>query len=417
MGWENADKVITLDDKRRPKAVTTSRLRETHRVRDHLLLMREAADADVLPIQELYHQIYEGKYAVEFAVNPTLLRAQIADTRGHLWIVAEEPKQKKIVGAIVFNFDRANRLAKAAGVVVAGGYRGRGLASHLLNLGVDYLTKQTKAVDVVYATTRTVNEAPSRVVAEAGFLQMGLFPNAVQVENLEHLNLDVYLTDKGLSSRRRKPYLFPVFHEVYNIARQQLKLERPYLVTERAPLKLSPQKIVFQLIENEAEAQQRFTQLSNERRLSNSFFPFHRPNRILTTKDGGTEVFVCFGGVGKQSAIVGYRTDRVNVHDVLDSVALALQKAGAAYVELLVDAYNYMLQQEAYTARFIPSAYFPAMKLNHDGLRDDLFVVSRTFHLLDFTGSVLHGANLKFLRAYLRYYHELYIKPILGPSI
>jgi len=412
----SVDKVISLLPKQQAKNLPPPRLDERLAAREHALVLREASAADVLGIQELYRLVYAGKYPVEFAINPAYLEAQILDRTQHLWLVAEEPASQKIVGSIAFNFDSENRLGKAAGVAVAPGYRGRGIAGSLLRRGVQHLTEENNLVDGIYATTRTVNEAPSRVVAEVGFEQMGIFPNAVQVEDLEHLNLEVYLTPRAMQIRRRKPYLFPVFHDVYQIARDHLRLERPYLVTERAPLKLSRQKIKFQIVSEESEAQQRFHQLAMERRVSNSFFPFHKPTHILATLDGGTEVFVWFGGVGKQAAIVGYRTDRVNVHDLLDSVALCLQKMGAGYVEFLVDAYNYMSQQEAFTARFIPSAYFPAMKLNHDGLRDDYFVVSRTFHLLDFTGSIFQGENRKFLKAYLRYYHELYFKPILDQN-
>lgn len=411
---EATDKVIALEEKRRPKS--SFRLYSSYSARGRELVIREATSLDVEPIQELYQEIYRGRYGVDFAENPALLRAQIQNGDRYLWLVAQEKATERLTGVISFQFDRINRLGKAAGVAVAQGYRGRGVASRLLQLGIRYLTEENQAVDVIYATTRTVSEAPSRVVGDVGFRQLGLFPNAVQTETLEHLNLDIYLTKAGKKARRPHPYLFPPFQEVYQIARQELKLDKATVVKERAPLRLSPTKIALELVADEQVAKERFAQLSNERRISNSFFPFHSPNRILRSEDGGTEVFVWLAGPGKQAAILGYRTDHVNTHDVLDSVAVALQREGAAYVELLVDAYNYSLQQEAYTARFIPSGYFPAMKLNSDGHRDDFFVLSRTFRLLDFTASVVQGTSLKFLRAYLRHYHDLYLKPLLDPG-
>ncbi len=407
------DKIISLAEKQQAKNIPAPRLDEAFSAREYSLILREATPADVIPIQDLYRLVYGGKYPAEHAINPAFLDSQIRDRQHYLWLIAKTPGSDKIIGTIVFNFDSENRLGKAAGVAVAPGFRGRGIAGQLLKRGVKHLTEEHGLVDVVYATTRTVNEAPVRVVSEMGFRPMGIFPNAVRVEDLEHLTLDVLLTPVGLRSRRKKPYLFPAFQEVYQLARKNLSLERPYVVTERAPLKLSRQKTTFQVVADEVEARKRFHQLSMEKRVSNSFFPFHKPTHILATDDGGTEVFVWFAGVANQTAIVGYRTDRVNVHDLLDSVAATLQKMGAGYVELLVDAYNFVLQQEAFTARFIPSAYFPAMRLNHDGLRDDYFVLTRTFHLLDFTGSIVQGENLHFLRAYLRHYHDLYFKPIL----
>jgi hypothetical protein len=81
-------------------------------------------------------------------------------------------------------------------------------------------------------------------------------------------------------------------------------------------------------------------------------------------------------------------------------------------VELLVDAYDYITQQEAYTAKYIPSAYFPAMRLSNDGLRDDFFVVTRTFQILDFTTTTVMTENYPYLQAYMNFYNALYIEPM-----
>lgn len=390
------------------------RIHDPREVHGRTILLRDAGPDDVAQIQDLYAVIYGGKYSLEFATNPQRLLLEITSPETHLWVVAEDDTSRQIVGAVSFQLDLAQRLGKATGAVVREGYRSAGMGTQLIRSGVEYLTKVSKQVDVFYALTRTVNEAPSHVVAQAGFKQLGFFPNVVQVDNYEHLNFDVLVNESALSLRRKKPYLFPPFADIYAAARAQLGLERPYLVTERAPLTLSKHRTALKWITDAEEAERRFATLALQNRLSNSFFPFHRPNRILVSDDGGTEVFVWFAGSGGQSAIVGYRTDLVRKHDLFDSVASALQRAGAAYVELLVDAYDYQLQQEAFTARYIPSAYFPAMKINSDGLRDDAFILNRTFQLLDFTDTYVRTENLPFLKAYLRYYHDLYIKPILG---
>ena len=381
------------------------------------IIMRDARESDTAAIQDLYRVVYHGKYPEDFAINPDTLRSEIREFRSSLWLVAEDAATRAIVGTIVFRVEPDHRIGKAAGVAVLKGYRSAGLASSLLKLGVETLTSPSRGsldVDVIYATTRTITEAPSKVVAEVGFRQMGIFPNAVRVDNLEHLNLDVYVTDRGLALRRKKPFIYPPLLEVYQIARKELGLERGRLAAEHPVPVVGSDLVPLEFSSHQDVAVERYHRLLKEGRLANSFFPFHAPNCLLKSLDGGTEVFVCFGGVGKQSCIVGYRTDRVNVHSLLNSVALELQRAGAGYVELLVDAHDHQLQREAFSARYLPSAYFPALKLNADGLRDDCFVLSRTFYLLDFTGSVLRGNGLKFLRAYLRYYHDLYIRPILA---
>lgn len=393
------------------------RIEEKHELKGEFFLIREAEAADVSKIQQLFLVVYNSKYPLEFGMDQKVLQAEIADVDHYLWLVAEEEGTGKLAGAIMFSFEPTHRLGKAAGAVVTPSRQHKGLGSRLLKSGVEYLTTQKNLVDVVYATTRTASEGPSRMVNEVGFKKMGLFPNAVEIETMEHLNLDIYLTDQAMKRRRKKPYLFRPFFEVYNTARKQVGLERAYMVTERAPLKLDRYKILFTVNKDEREVVLKYRHYVENQRLSNSFFPFHMPNWILSSDDGASEVFVWYGGVGKHASIMGYRTDRVNIHDLLDSVAHSLQLHGAAYVELLVDAYDYMLQQAAYTARFIPSAYFPALKLGNDGKRDDFFVLSRTFRLLDFTGAYVSKENFPFLQAYLRCYYDLYIQPVLGTDL
>ena len=379
------------------------------------LTLREAKIEDVTDIQSLYREVYQGRYNLEFATNPEKLAHQIRERGEFLMVVAEahDSRRNPIVGCLVLSFNQAERLGKASGAVVLPEFRGSGLGCTLLKHGVRYLADE-KIVDVMYATSRTINEAPSRMVEEAGFIKMGIFPNAVQVENMEHLSLDVYLTDRALEVRRKKPYIFSPYHEVYDIARKRLGLEDANLVTEFHALKLDSALIEFDIVADETETLERFQELESQNRLANSFFPFHRPNVKMTSADGSSEVFVWFAPKHRMAAIVGYRTDRTNVHDLLDSVARSLNQYGASYVEFLVDVYDYQLQQAAYTARYIPSAYFPSMRLKEDGSRDDVFVLSRSFTLLDFTGTVMKGDSRAYLQAYLRRYYELYLKPILG---
>jgi predicted GNAT family N-acyltransferase len=393
------------------------RIRDLQKLSGRRILIRDARVGDAPAIRALFEKIYKGKYPLEFGTNVELLKAEIADPEHHLWLVAADEKDRLLAGAMLFICDPKNRMAKAGGGVVLPEYRHYGLGSTLLKKGVRYLTKGAKLVDVIYGTSRTVSEGPSKMVAEAGFHKMGFFPNAVQIEELEHLNLDVYLTPAALKARRPGPYLFTPFYDIYAIARRQLKLERAHLVTERGPLTLSKKKIVLNVIKDSKRTIALFDLYKEQKRISNSFFPFHKPNWLLSSEDGGTDVFIWYGGVGKQASILGFRTDRVNIHDLLDAVAGALQRSGASYVELLVDAYDYLSQREAYAAKYIPSAYFPAMRLAGDGRRDDYFVVSRTFQIIDFTSSYVMTENLPYLKAYMRFYNELYIEPMKRSNV
>lgn len=388
----------------RPGSFTRSEIENIH--------YRLATIDDTAGIHLLYHKVYQGRYGYDYATNPQALASVINSSQGHLLLVAEQDSQ--ILGCVLFEYCERTRMGKASGIVVDPDVRSQGVGSHLLQMGVNHLTQKLETVDVIYACSRTISEAPSKMLESSGFHRMGLFPNAVHVKHMEHLNLDVLLTDKAFSKRRKRPFIFAPYHEVYEIAQRTLGLEDAHIVTEFSQRALTPNPFEFRHIEDTKYARDRFSELSEQNKLANSFFPFHEPNLVLATPDGSSEIFARVIPMHKQAEIMGYRTDQTNLHDLFDSAAKSLHAYGAAYVEFLVDVYDFKLQQEAFTARFIPSAYFPAMRLAADGLRDDVFVLSRTFNLLDFSEAVMNSTSYEYLRAYLRRYHDLYIKPILS---
>jgi hypothetical protein len=170
------------------------------------------------------------------------------------------------------------------------------------------------------------------------------------------------------------------------------------------------------LNKNAIEVEQHFQEAIDNGTISPCFAPFDSPNWLLSTNDGDTEIFVYYSQTGRQATIIAYRTNEVNnLHNLFASTAAALDEEGAAYVEILVSAHDYIHQQYAYAARYIPSAYLPGFRLCNDGLRDDYLILSRTFRHFDFTDAVISERNVQFLRRYLMSYYELYIQPILGP--
>lgn len=367
--------------------------------------IRPATLDDVPGILSLFRQAYGGRYRVDFVAQPDLLAERIGDPN-HLVLVAS--LENVPIGCVFFAREPESRLGKAAGAVVHPHHRDRGVGTRLIRAGIELLTED---VDVVYALTRTLSEAPSRMVQQTGFLNMGLFPNAVEVDQMEHLNLDVLVTDRALRARRPTPTLYGPYREVFELARDRLGLEEAQSPGTHRPLYLDTRGMDW-TVKREGLTE-RFAHLQSEGRLSNCFFPFHRPNVLLKARDGSSEVFAWIQGKHRQAAILGYRTDRTHLQNVLDSAARTLNRLGASYVELLVDVYDFHLQQQAFTARFIPSGYFPALHLASDGLREDRFIVSRTFNLLDFSEAILNGSNRPFLKAYLRRYYDLYFRPIL----
>ncbi|WP_338849150.1 GNAT family N-acetyltransferase [Massilia sp. W12] len=389
------------------------RISVEHRYEDKVFTLREARIAEAGLIKGMFDFVYNGKYPDE---ELDALAAEICDQQHNLCVVAVSQPEGRIVGCIMIKIDPQHRIGKGGRGLVLPEYRRCGLAGATLKLAIDFLCHEAKCVDLVYGASRTVSPGPMRMAAEGGMVQFGLFPNAVQIESMEHLNLDVYLNPDSIARRRARPAIIPAFKRIYELGMHQLGVQEDANLVQLPPLPPARRNLPLPIWnDNPQDVIARFSRYSEEDRIALSFFPFHDPNAILATDDGGTEVFIWYEGSGKRAAIVGYRSDRKNVQEILLSAAQSMEARGAAYLEVLAPAADPLMQQAAYAARFIPCAYFPAMRLARDGLRDDFFVLSRTFRLLDFSGVVISPLNAEFLRAYLHGYYELYIEPLLGP--
>lgn len=395
-----------------PKPARPCRISQQHEFDGKTFTLREACEEDAVLIKNLFDFVYNGKYPDN---DLHYLAEEIHDQMHNLWMVAETGPGRRVIGCMMIKMDPVNRIGKAGRGLVLPEYRKGGLACTMLRLGLAYLCDEQPLLDVVYGTSRTVCAGPMRMMAEAGMKQMGVFPNAVMIETMEHLNLDLYLARTALEKRRNVPSIIAPFKRVYELAMSQLGLDENASIVEVNPMPPSRRSVPLYLNQDQADVAQRFHAYSQQERIAHSFFPFHFPNAILASEDGSTEVFIWYEGEGRRAAVVGYRSERKNIHEILRAVSLAMEAHGAAYLELLVPVHDALAQQSAYAARFIACAYFPAMRLSADGMRDDFFVLSRTFRLLDFADVVISPLNAQFLRAYMTGYYHLYIEPILGP--
>ncbi len=373
-------------------------------------LMREARVADATAIKALFDFVYGGRYP---DTDLDHLAEDLFDQSHNLCVVTEF--DERIVGCVMIKMAPEHRLGKGGRALVLPEFRKSGLAPTMLKLAIDYLCVETGTLDVVYGTSRTISAGPAKMSAGAGMVQMGLFPNAVQIDNMEHLNLEVYLSPAALNKRRPRPTILPAFQRIFDLAMSQLGCDESAALASLNPPPVSHCNIALTMNNDQHEVARRYHLYLEQDRLSHAFYPFHFPTAILASEDGSTEVFIWYEGRGKRSAIVGYRSDRTEISELLRAVASTLEHHGASYLELLVPAHNPIAQQSAYAARFLPCAYFPAMLLGRDGMREDYFVLSRTFRLLDFTEVTISPQNARFLRAYMAGYYQLYIEPLLGP--
>ncbi len=407
-----------ISEHHEPVAITSPPLRihQVITVPDNQITLREARIADAAGIRKLFDVVYQGKYPLDSGSSNDVITFELGHPDQFLWVVAELTDDASLVGCMSVKINTEHRLGKAGSGVVLPAYRHYGLAASMLKMQFHYLTQTNPCLDVIYGTTRTISESPMRMVAEAGCKQMGILPNAVHIKDLEHLNIDVFMTNRALKARRKMSQLFRPFEWIYHLAAQEFDLEIPDTVIEALPVARGKKSEQFTVLKDTEKVAERFQMAIKNKTISPCFSPFDDPNWLLSTPDGQAEIFVYYSAAGKQATIIAYCARQAdNLHHLFSSAANVLDEEGAAYVEILVSAHDLLNQQYAYAARYLPSAYLPAFMLSSDGFRDDYLILSRTFRQLDFTDAHISERNVKFLRCYLSSYYQLYIQPILGP--
>ena len=379
--------------------------------------IRSAKADDARRIQVLYTEIYGANYPIQIVFDAALMRKAIESSH-YFWLVGEH--NGRIIASLIYEISAEQRLAKALGAVVSRDYRKHNLANTMMKLILDKITKEEQLVDVVYATTRTVSTAPQQMTRTMGFVPLGIFPNAHKVFEHETHCLSAYYLPQAWKERKTPVRLLknaaPFFWlTAKGLAKKGLepgkpKIDRVNYGSSAGSRKPTPETslINFELVRAPNFALERFKKFGNAGVFSNWYVPFHQPNLLLISTDQKTEIYVHHGERDRYAVITGGRSELSNLSLILNSASQALLGLNVSYIETLVDAYSPELQWQAMHARFLPSAYFPAMR-RVGKKRWDYIVFSRSFDMLDFRNVTLMPAYRGFLREYLKIWQELYI--------
>lgn len=372
---------------------------------------RRARRADRAELVALYGRLYGEDYPLEIIRDEAVFYHSI-ESRAYFWPVMVSP-EGAIVGSLMFSWEERHGLCKVFGAVIDPAWQGHDLMRRAIVSGLDFLQDEGAGWDVVYATTRTVSPAPEKLVRRIGFKTLGIFPNVRKVKQFETHGLNVYFRKGALEKRLLGPRLIPELLDLYNLARELCELPDEAVVEPVTLPTPEPWDLDFTIVRDAAEVARRFDEAHEQKRIRFSFFPFHEPQILLLSKDGASEVFLHHNTFDNYGAIVGLRSDRVDVAGFLHQVCLTAASLGLRYIELLVSAFDPLKQRQAFNAHFIPCAYFPAMKPVEDGRRMDYLVFSRSYENLDFTNLKFSGDAVRYLDVFMKcwYWHQLRDEP------
>jgi RimJ/RimL family protein N-acetyltransferase len=370
-----------------------------------------AAEGDIFQISQLYYDVYQGTYPDPLMKDFNLIRKFIQSDAG-FWFISKNDSGE-VVGSVLASYDQENLIAKAFGAVVRNEYRGEGIMENLLSYGINYLREKTQGVDVIYSTTRTVNEAAQTLTEKLGFKKIGIFPNAHRTNDYETHCLAAIIYPAALEKRHTNYKIHHEMASLYSVVDNEVGLGSLEPIVPEKPTKtlISPGDI--EVINSPKFVSYRYNVLKNEKKLEFEFFPFHQPNLLIISPDQSIELFCHLSPVDGYCVIVGGKMPgNLDFSQLFLQANKLLRDAGARYIEVIVRADRPKILESIVRAKFIPCGFFPAFQRVGDK-RYDFVVFSRSFEIFDFQNVKLKGMNQVYLEEYFKAWKKMSLNPKL----
>jgi len=373
--------------------------------------LKLATVEDIFQISQLYFDVYQGMYPDPMMKDVALIKKFILSQEGY-WFIAID-FHKNIAGSVLASYDRENLIAKAYGAVVRTEFRGQGIMEDLLGFGIEYLKENTPGVDVIYSTTRTVNEAAQTLTEKLGFKKLGIFPNAHRTNDYETHCLAAIISQEALEKRFKDYRLHHHVESLYKIVDSEIGLGPLEVIVPVKPSKVLEVPGDLEVLSSPKFVAYRYAHLKKEKLLEFEFFPFHQPNLMIISPDQRIELFCHLSTVDGYCVVIGGKmpTDLDFTELFLKSNRL-LRDAGARYIEVIVRADRPKILESIMKAKFIPCAIFPAFQMVNNK-RYDFLVLSRSFEIFDFQNVKLKGLNQVYLEEYFKAWKRTSLNPKL----
>jgi RimJ/RimL family protein N-acetyltransferase len=373
-----------------------------------------ATEQDIFQISHLYFDVYQGTYPDPLMKDFSLIRNFIRSESGFWFITKDETNE--IIASVLASYDKENLIAKAFGAVVRNEFRGQGIMEELLTYGIDFLREKTAGVDVIYSTTRTVNEAAQTLTEKLGFKKIGIFPNAHKTNEYETHCLAAIVYPSALESRNDNYKLHHEMVPLYDIVQNEVGLTPLEPIVPEKPTKELVRAGELEVIKSPKFVSYRYNFLKNEKQLEFEFFPFHFPNLMIITPDQSIELFCHLSSTDGYCVIVGGKMpNNQDFSQLFLQANRLLRDAGARYIEVIVRADRPKILESILRSKFIPCGFFPAFQKIGDK-RYDFLVFSRSFEIFDFQNVKLKGMNAVYLEQYFEIWKRMSLYPKLLKS-
>jgi GNAT superfamily N-acetyltransferase len=374
------------------------------------LYLRRAQKSDMQELLLLYFTIYGNTYPLKLGTDREIMKSLI-EAPQNLWLLAIDESTKNICGSIVFEVDIFYKIGRAEGMVVHPEYQKRGIASLMLSYGSNYLLEKTEVVNSIYTTTRTLSVGPQLAFLNDGYIPLGIFPNAHRLASYETLTLMAKYRSKVLSARRVVEEVPEALGPILKTLEKFVKPrgERPRLLPMSRPKATGPM-LEFEFIHAPHYVGRKFQEAITDP--YDRFYPFHRPNFLISSKSGEIDIFAYYGEQDGYCTIVALTQPTWTLAGRMRPLLDSLRSYGVAYLEILLTTDNILSIETLLDVQFLPSAIYPAM-MEYNGDVVDLVLLSRTMEPLNFHGMHVEKSFKPYIDQYVDLWKKMHLE-VLG---
>lgn len=381
------------------------------------VIYRKAEERDVFPLMRLFQlSLHTGQKDSIFLDYIKLSNALISDDSS--WIVGE--KDGSLLACFSILLDKENRLAKINRLYIDPNWENWSqLLRDALPLLINYLTDKKRQIEVIYTTTRTFTLRQQEMTLSMGFKILGILPVSGGVDASQVNGLTAYFCDGVLKERRHSEFsLHPIVKPFYELVRQECGLE-PLPIAERPQMgTLEFEELPeLELIHAPNYVGEKFRKVRDRKSLAIHFYPFTRPNALITDAEEKVEIYVKIMDDSRMATIIGERLDlSVNPTELYSKVSHMLNALNINYIEVINDAADVWGIEAITTAGFLPCAYFPCLK-DQGETRRDYVVLARSFErpfAETSTPFEVHHTFLDFFKEYYQLEAQSYLTNLKG---
>ncbi len=369
------------------------------------LVATTASLRDVDELLSLYFMIYGNTYPLALGTDREVMSSVIGGGND-LWLIARDTVRNRIAGSVVIQIDHQEKIGKLEAVVSHPEYRKSGIAKMLIKTATERALNGEEPLNSVYTTTRTVSLGPQLMCLDAGYIPLGIFPNAHKLKQYETVTLmaryrtgvlDRRVPVEGISKK-----IASLWYAMNGHTRSQSVPEM--LPSER--FSAPGPDLEFEIIEAEQFVTRKFRE--HRRTPRKSFYPFHSPNVLFVSTDGSVELFAHLSRRDRYCTLISLNVSFRSLRHKMVNLLELLKEHNAEYIETLLPMSDHTSIAAMLDDDFLPCAIYPAMR-EIDGTLHDYIVMSRTMVPLDLRGMQIAAPFKSYIDQYVELWKQMHI--------